>query len=450
MPASTPSRHQLEAHNPSTSRMHPASSILHTLQRVKSYVATNLSLSNLESARIFEEKFQKLIGFLSMKLATLSRCLTKFITQSFWRLVFQSSPFVVQLIYFMAISFAGFLALKNLNPHGKLVPRDFDLMFTSVSAATVSSMSTIQMEDLSDQQLWVLILLMLLGGEVFTSMLSIHLNNAKANREELSRRSLSSISREIDISVSANNVDQIDMECGQSESVISHDQVQQTKSTRYSYRTILAQIVTGYFLASVMCSSVVIIIYFWLNSDARQVLQSIEIKIFTFSIFTAVSSFANCGFTPLNSNMQAFTNNSVLLLLVIPQILAGNTLFSPLLRLSVWALGKVSGKEEYAHILRHPEDTGYKHFPTQRDAAYTFLTVAGLILLQVICIFSFEWDSKAFERMNWFQKLVGSLFQSVNTRQAGEAVADISTFSSPTLLLFAIVMSVSPQTPILT
>jgi len=420
--------------------MHPSSSILRILQRVESYVATNLSSSHLEAARIIEEKFLKLLGFLSTKLATMSRCVTQFITHSFWRLVFQSNPFVVQLIYFVAISFAGFLALKSLNPHGKPVPRDFDLMFTSVSAATVSSMSTIEMEDLSDQQLWVLILLMLLGGEVFTSMLGLHLNNAKANKEVLSQRSLSSIRREIEVSISANNIDQIDMECGQSEAVISHNQVQQTKSTRHSSRTILAHIVTGYFLASVVCSSVVIIIYFWLNSDARQVLHSKDIKICTFAIFTAVSSFANCGFTPLNSNMQAFTNNSVLLLLVIPQILAGNTLFSPLLRLSVWALGKLSGEQEYTRILQHPEETGYKHLPTQRNSVYIFLTVTGLILLQVISLFSFERGSKAFGRMNWFQKLVGSLFQSVSTRQAGEAVVDISTFSSPTLLLFAIVM----------
>ncbi|CAO2036423.1 unnamed protein product [Urochloa humidicola] len=420
--------------------MHPPSSILHTLQRVKSYLATNLSASNLEAARIIGDRIQKLLGFLSMKLATLSRCLTQFITHSFWRLVFRSNPFAVQLIYFVAISFAGFLALKNLNPHGKPVPRDFDLMFTSVSTATVSSMATIQMEDLSDQQLWVLILLMLLGGEVFTSMLGFHLNNAKANKEELSWRSSSSISREIETSISANNIDEIDMERGQSEAVISHNQVQLTKSTRHISRAILAHIVTGYFLASVVCSSVVIIIYFWLNSDARQILQSKGIKICTFAVFTAVSSFANCGFTPLNSSMQAFTKNSVLLLLVIPQILAGNTLFSPLLRLSVWALGKVSGKQEYAHILKHPEETGYKYLHTQRNSVYIFLTVTGLILLQVICIFCFEWDSNAFERMNWFKKLVSSLFQSVNTRQAGEAAVDISTFSSPTLLLFAIVM----------
>ncbi|KAL6652067.1 hypothetical protein ACP70R_010992 [Stipagrostis hirtigluma subsp. patula] len=429
--------------------MHPASSVLHTLQHVKSYLATNLSLSNLEATRIFHKKFYNILGFLSVKLSSLSQCVTKFVKQSYWLLVFQSNPFIVQLIYFMTISFAGFLALKNLKPQGKPVPRDLDLMFTSVSTVTVSSMSTIQMEDLSDQQLWVLILLMLLGGEVFTSMLGLHFSNAKANHEELSQISLRSTSRDIESSISANNRDQINMECGQSEAVISHNQILQSNNTRHSSRTIMAHIVTGYFLATVACSSVVIIIYFCINSDARQVLESKKIKICTFSIFTAVSSFANCGFTPLNSNMQAFRKNSTLLLLLIPQILAGNTLFSPLLRLSLWILGKISGKQEYAHILRHPEETGYKHVHTQRHSVSIVLTVTGLILLQLMFVCSFEWGSKAFEDMNLFQKLAGTLFQSVNTRQAGETAVDISSFSSSVLLLFAIVMYLPSDTSFL-
>uniref|UniRef100_A0A0A8ZUJ2 Uncharacterized protein n=1 Tax=Arundo donax TaxID=35708 RepID=A0A0A8ZUJ2_ARUDO len=130
--------------------MHPASSVLRALQHVKSYVATNISLSNLEVTRIFKEKFQNLLGFLFMKLSSLSKCVTRFIKHAFWLLVFQSNPFIVQLIYFVTISFAGFLALKNFNPRGKPIPRDLDLVFTSVSTATVSSMSTIQMEELSD------------------------------------------------------------------------------------------------------------------------------------------------------------------------------------------------------------------------------------------------------------------------------------------------------------
>nr|BCF80382.1 high-affinity potassium transporter [Sporobolus virginicus] len=429
--------------------MHPASSVLHALQHVISYVATNLSLSNLEATRIFEEKFQNLLGFLSMKLSFLSKCVTRSVKHTFWILVFQSNHFIVQLIYFMVTSFVGFLALKNLQSLGKPVLRDLDLMFTSVSTVTVSSMSTVQMEDLSEQQLWVLILLMLLGGEVFTSILGLHFNNAKANKEELSWRSSHWISRDVESNVSANNRDHVITECGQSEVAISHDQLQKSNSTRRSSRTVLAHIVSGYFLVTVVCSSVVIIIYFWINSDARRTLESKEIKVCTFSIFTAVSSFANCGFTPLNGNMQDFRKNSILLLLVMPQILAGNTLFSPLLWLSVWALEKISGKQEYIHILQHPDETGYKHLHTKRKSLYIVLIVTGLILLQVLFVCSFEWGSKAFEEMNWFQKLVSSAFQSVNTRQAGEAVFDISTFSSPILLMIAIVMYLPSDTSFL-
>jgi Trk-type K+ transport system membrane component len=426
--------------------MHPASSILHALQHVISYVATNLSLLNLGVTRIFEEKFQNLLGFLSMKLSSLSKCVTRSVKHTFWILLFQSNHFIVQLMYFMVTSFVGFLALKNLQSLGKPVLRDLDLMFTSVSTVTVSSLSTVHLENLSEKQLWVQILLMLLGGEVFTSILGLHFNNAKANKEELSWRSSHPISRDIESNVSANRDHVItETECIQSEVAISHDQLQKSNSTRHSSRTILAHIVSGYFLVTVVCSSVVIIIYFWINLDARRILESKEIKVCTFSIFTAVSSFTNCGFTPLNGNMQDFRKNSILLLLVIPQILAGNTLFSPLLWLSVWALGKISGKQEYIHILQHPDETGYKHLHTKRKSVYIVLIVTGLILLQVLFVCSFEWDSKALEEMNWFQKLVGSAFQSVNTRQAGEAVFDISTFSSPILLMIAIVMSVPPQ-----
>uniref|UniRef100_A0A0D9W962 HKT11 transporter n=2 Tax=Leersia perrieri TaxID=77586 RepID=A0A0D9W962_9ORYZ len=363
-----------------------------------------------------------------MKLTSLSICVAHSVKQSYSFLVYQSNPLVVQLIYFVIISFVGFLALKNLKPQGKPGTNDLDLMFTSVSALTVSSMATIEMEDLSDRQLWVLILLMLLGGEVFISMLGLYFNNADVNRNENRQRSLRSISMDIESNSPANNGDHSNMECGQLEETISQNQVQQTKSITHNPCTVLARVVT----------------------DARGVLKSKEINMYTFCIFEEVSSFVNCGFTPLNSNMQPFRKNWVLLLLVIPQILAGNTLFSPLLRLSVWILGKISTKEEYAYILQHPEKTGYKHLHVQRKSVYMVLSVTGLALLQVMFICSFEWNSKTVEGMHWLQKLVGSLFQSVNTRQAGESVVDISTLSPPTLLLFAVIIYLPSDASFLT
>ncbi|KAL5214884.1 hypothetical protein ABZP36_004036 [Zizania latifolia] len=72
---------------------------------------------------------------------------------------------------------------------------DLDLMFTSVSTVTVSSMATIEMEDFSDQQIWVLILLML---EVFISMLALYFNNAGINTEDILLKRLPSTCRDIE------------------------------------------------------------------------------------------------------------------------------------------------------------------------------------------------------------------------------------------------------------
>nr|CAE03639.1 OSJNBa0060N03.4 [Oryza sativa Japonica Group] len=246
----------------------------------------------------------------------------------------------------------GFLPEKKnadqiLKPRHKPTPRDLDLMFTSVSTAAVSSMATVEMEDFSNQQLWVLILLMILGGEVSISMLALHFNNAETNTNEVLPKRSPSTRRNIESFDAVNDSNQNSSQGFQSEATISLNWVQGSRTMKQKCRNMLAHIVTGYFIAAVVCSSLVIIIFAQIDSDTRQLLKSKDIKIWTFSIFTAVSSFANCGFTP---------------------VLAGNTILSPLLRLSIWILRKVSRREEYAYILQHPEDTGYRYYPSDNSA----------------------------------------------------------------------------------
>uniref|UniRef100_A0A0D9ZQE5 Uncharacterized protein n=1 Tax=Oryza glumipatula TaxID=40148 RepID=A0A0D9ZQE5_9ORYZ len=350
------------------------------------------------------QRVKHLHVFISMRLRSLSKCAVCFFRRCFWFFMFQSNPLIVQLVYFISISFVGFLALKILKPRHKPTPRDLDLMFTSVSTATVSSMATVEMEDFSNQQLWVLILLMILGGEVSISMLALHFNNAETNTNEVLPKRSPSTRRNIESFDAVNDSNQNSSQGFQSEATISLDWVQGSRTMKQKCRNMLAHIVTGYFIAAVVCSSLVIIIFAQIDSDTRQLLKSKDIKIWTFSIFTAVSSFANCGFTP---------------------VLAGNTILSPLLRLSIWILRKVSRREEYAYILQHPEDTGYRYLQLQKNSVNMVLTVGGLVLLQVMFLSYFEWNSKC---------------ETVNTRHAGEAVIDISTLSPPILVLFALVM----------
>nr|BAJ95374.1 predicted protein [Hordeum vulgare subsp. vulgare] len=437
-----------ELESPQTS-MHRFSSALVILQNLPSHTAMKLPLSNSEVLRITKEKVKRFHEFVSTRLSSLSKCTADLFRRSYLFLVFKSNPLIVQLIYLLSISFAGFLALKNLRPLNKPSPRNLDLMFTSVSTVTVSSMATVEMEEFSGQQLWVFIILMILGGEVFASMIGLHFKNIRANTEEAFQTRLDFISRDIESSDVFTNSGQNNMEGAQSEETMPHNQVQESKAMNQKSRNVLAHVVAVYFIAAIVCSSVVITIFLWIDSDARHLLKSKHIKIWTFSIFTAVSSFANCGFTPLNDSMAIFKNNPTFLLLLTPQILVGNTLFAPLLRLSIWTLGKVSSREEYAYILQHPKEIGYRHLQPHKNSVKLVLTGVMLILLQAMLICYFEWDSKSLEGMGWFQKLTGSLFQSANSRHAGETVINISTLSPPIMVIFALAMYLPSGTSIL-
>lgn len=195
-----------------------------------------------------------------------------------------------------------------------------------------------------------------------------------------------------------------------------------------------------YLLVTNLGGSLAIYLYLILVPDAQEVLKRKDIGYVIFSIFTAISSIGNCGFTPVNENMVIFQKNTILLLLLIPQILLGNTLFAPCLRFMMWSLEKITTKKEYHFILQHPKAVGYKHLMNGRECGYLMVTVIVFIIMQTILFCSLEWNSNALQEMNSYQKIVGALFQSVNARHAGENIVDLSSLSSSILVLYTIMM----------
>ncbi|KAL0410317.1 UNVERIFIED_CONTAM: Sodium transporter HKT1 [Sesamum latifolium] len=248
-------------------------------------------------------------------------------------LFFQVNSFWIELGYFITLSSLGFLALNASSPR-TFKPKNIDLFFTSVSASTVSSMSTVEMEVFSNTQLVFLTILMLFGGEVFTSMLGLHLIRAKIY---LQKNRLITHRRESDSSVSSDPnpdspTDHIELEMA----ARFRDEKSDTKpgetggNLNHKSIKILAYFVACYLLVVHIAGSTLISIYFSLIPSARKVLKIKGLNMQTFSIFTTVSTFANCGFVPTNENMMAFKKNSGLLLILIPQILMGTrcTLFA--------------------------------------------------------------------------------------------------------------------------
>jgi Trk-type K+ transport system membrane component len=408
----------------------PENSLLRCTQVVKKMV---------HSLVVFLEKLRKFCSFLVTKLLSFTKSAHQSMKHS-CNFIYQNNALFIQVTYFTLISFAGYAALKVLKPREKPnTVRDLDLLFTSVSASTVSSMATVEMENFSSTQLCMLIVLMLVGGEVFTSMLSLYFMKIKFDTKGSASRRGCSVYVDIE-SISSTN----------SGATTTHDinlvvpisELHLEEKYQFELKAIesLCYALLVYLLVINLGSFLSIYLYLILVPDAQGILKRKGIGFVIFSVFTAISSVTNCGFTPVNENMIIFQKDTILLLLIIPQILAGNTLFAPCLRFMLWSFKKITGKEEYNFILQHSETIGYKHLKSSRECAYLMLTVISFITMQTIMFCSLEWSSEALREMDSYQKIVSALFQSVNARHAGESIVDLSNLSSAILVLYTVMM----------
>ncbi|XVE75616.1 hypothetical protein DITRI_Ditri12bG0107400 [Diplodiscus trichospermus] len=368
------------------------------------------------------------------------------------RLVCGLNPVWIHIFYFLSVSLLGFCVLKVLKPRteGDFKPRNLDMFFTSVSAATVSSMSTVEMEICSNSQLIVLTIMMFIGGEVFTSMAGLFMSNSKPKLpravENVASLRPNSCSNPENITntgtesgVLINNPKPENLQAGE---VADHNQ-----SETFMYHSIkfLSFVVLGYLLVINLLGIALVSLYLSFVSRARRILRSKGLKLFTFSLFTTVSTFTNCGFVPTNENMVVFRQNSGLFLILIPQILQGNTLFPACLRFSLWVLGKVVKRVEYYsnYLLKNTGEIGYPHLLSSRQTWCLVATVLGFIVVQLGLFCAMEWNSEGLIGMNTVEKMIGLLFQCVNTRHTGETIVDLSTISAAILVLLIVMMSVS-------
>ncbi|KAF6141772.1 hypothetical protein GIB67_027950, partial [Kingdonia uniflora] len=356
-------------------------------------------------------------------------------------LVFHLNPFWIQLFYFITVSFVGFLVLIVMDTRtNSFNPSNFNTFFMSVSASTVSSMSTVEMEVFSNAQLIVLTILMFVGGEVFTSLLGLQLAKTKLRRSDKIDNNPTSPVDHIELGYVNTN---LDFENKNLDQVIVREDL---KNNSYRY---LVFVVLGFLLVTIVGGLIFVTMYLIFVPSASEVLQSKGLKLGTFSVFTVVSTFTNCGFVPTNENMIVFKNNSGLLLLLIPQVLFGNTLYPSCLRLVIWSLARFTKKPEFGYMLENTREMGYTHLFSGLHSWLLVVTVFGFILVQFILFCSLEWSSGSLDGLNSYEKVVGALFQTVNSRHTGESIVDISIISPAILVLFVVMMYLPPYTSFL-
>ncbi|KAF3338584.1 Cation transporter HKT2 [Carex littledalei] len=320
------------------------------------------------------------------------------------------------------------MALKP-NDHD-FKPRYVDMLFLSTSALTVSGLATVAMERLSSSQIVVTTLLMLVGGEVFVSMLGVFCRTSKPSVAELTVSRVNSVRTiELETIDSISTVDRI--ESGTDISVKDSSQ----SSLKYLGLVILAYWVFFHVAGFIAC-----LVYVSIISSSKEVLRGKGINLGLFAFATTVSSFANGGLIATNENMLIFAKNSGLLLFVVVLVLAGNTLFPLFLRGSIWTFRRFTKNEDIECMLKSPKEIGFDHLLTNLGTFFRSSTVLGMIAFMIMLFCSMDWRHPVFAGLNSYQKVVNALFMAVNARHAGENSVDCSLISPAVLLLIIFMM----------
>ncbi|CAN6269195.1 unnamed protein product [Urochloa humidicola] len=355
---------------------------------------------------------------------------------------------IIHVLYFVAISCVGWGLLSALEvraPHGS--PRRIDMFFTAVSAATVSSMSTVEMEVFSNGQLLVLTLLMFIGGEVFLSLVGIASKWLELRKQIISRSQR----------VESHDGDDVELETVASTTGADADSRLQVteeltngavdaKLMRRNAVRALFYVVLAILLVVHVVGAAAVAAYMSAAPGPRQTLRRKALNVWTFAVFTTVSTFSSCGYMPTNENMAVFGRDVPLQLLLAPQALVGNTLFPPLLAACVWAAAGVTRREDLAEVARKGrEATGYYHLLPARRCWMLAGTVAAFIAAQVALVCGMEWGG-ALQGLSAGEKVSNAFFLAVNSRHTGESTLDISTLAPAILVLFVLMMYLPPYT----
>ncbi|WP_428912162.1 TrkH family potassium uptake protein [Niallia sp. Krafla_26] len=138
--------------------------------------------------------------------------------------------------------------------------------------------------------------------------------------------------------------------------------------------------------------------------------------------FASVAAATNAGFDITGKSLIPFSNDYFVLTLNIVLFIIGSIGFPVLMEVGQW--------------LRHKGKMPYRFSLFTKITTLTFFI---LIVIGVIFIYLFEY-SHSFSEKTWLQSFVHSLFYSTSSRTGGMAISDIDEFSVPTILLLSIFM----------
>lgn len=191
----------------------------------------------------------------------------------------------------------------------------------------------------------------------------------------------------------------------------------------------------------------------WINNYRPEAAAVNAVNPWWCGIFLSSSAFNNAGMSLLDANMSAFQDAYFVQIVVGILILAGNTAYPLLLRLSLWCCLQVlklttpetahgPWKETIEFILKYPRRVYTTLFPS-RATWWLFAVIATINTIDWVAFEVLNIGNPVVEDMPVSDRVIAGWFQAVAVRAAGFAVVSIAKLYPAVQLLYMIMMYVS-------
>ncbi|KAL6041842.1 low affinity potassium transporter [Balamuthia mandrillaris] len=363
-----------------------------------------------------------------------------------WRAGTFVSYFRVHFLAFVLLSGFGAVLLVLLET-GNMDLVFTDALFFSISAVTVTGLSTQDTASLRLASQMVIYALIFCGGAIMESMFPVLIRWWTMMRR--ARKTLKKAHLQRSFSLT---------------SVL--DETQNFRG-RTEFRALLRLLVwiPAYFITLQLGTFVLLAIFAHFSPTYRKVLEDNDNNPWWWSIFHALSAFNNAGYSTMPDSLMKFNRSSFFLTTMAMVTLFGNMAYPVVLRLLLWLYyrfllwkkthrknknGPDHEREEvYHYLLSHPRRCTTHLFPSAHTRWLLAMLIA-LTLTEYVLFLALDWNSEAVDGMDAYDKLSNGFAQSVFARAAGFNCIDINLLNPGMQALYVGLMYVSAFPTIIT
>ena len=294
----------------------------------------------------------------------------------------------------------------------------------SFSAVTNSGFAVVYLQSLSGGTQFILMLLVILGGSILNGTFPLML---RIIYFQLKIRKLQNNSPEDDVMEHEVNVE---------------ERISFLRTQQYANLIIIFLSLFVLFIFPLI-GSVMLIIYSGCSHAVHEIYREANTNFGWGSIFIAICSFHNTGFSTLNAGMGAFSQNWYYLTVIMLLVFCGESGYPLLLKLFIFLLKCATcGKIKAVNLVYNRGNEIYVFLFSTRHTYYCLCFVLFTIIPQFVVMLATDFNNENGELagLTPFYKVYNSLYLAVNTRSGGFATVNYSLASSATVFVVTIML----------